>query len=52
MASVTALLKKFLMLTCYLLTQTVLTSEDVYEEFFKDKHLFDFSNIQRIQTFV
>ena len=36
------------MLNCYLLTKTVFTyeikSEDVYEEFFKHKHLFDFNN--------
>ena len=32
-------------LNCYLLTQTVLlTKQNVYEEFFKHKHLFDFSN--------
>ena len=36
------------MLNCYLLTQTVLLmSEDVCEEFFKHKHLFDFSNFPK-----
>ena len=39
-------IKNILMLNYYLLTQTVLLmeSKDVYEEFFKHKHLFDFSN--------
>ena len=35
------------MLNCYLLTDSLtyeLKSEDVYEEVFKQKHLFDFSN--------
>ena len=46
MTSITTLLKNTLILNCYLLTQTVLTmkSEDVSEEFFQHKHLFDFSN--------
>ena len=37
------------MLNCCLLIQTVLLmkSEDVYEEFFKDKNLFDFSNFSK-----
>ena len=41
------------MLNCYLLTQTVLLkkSEDVYEEFFKHKHLFDFSNYPKDSKF-
>ena len=42
-------IKKTLMLNCCLLIQTVLLmkSEDVHEEFFKDKHLFDFSNFSK-----
>ena len=42
-------IKKTLMPNCCLLIQTVLLmkSEDVYEEFFKDKHLFDFSNFSK-----
>ena len=48
MTSFTTLLKRILMLKCYLLTQTVLLmSEDVCEEFFKHKHLFDFSNFPK-----
>ena len=43
--------KKLLMLNCYLLTQRVLLikikSKNVYEEFFKWKDLFDFSNYQK-----
>ena len=43
------------MLKCYLLTQTVLLmklkSENVYEEFFKHKHLFDFSNFPKNSKF-
>ena len=41
------------MLSCYLLTQTALLmkSEDVLEEFFKHKHLFDFSNLPKNLTF-
>ena len=43
------------MLNCYLLTKTVFTyeikSEDVYEEFFKHKHLFDFSNYPKDSKF-
>ena len=41
------------MLNCYLLTQTVLLmkSEDVYEDFFKHKHLFDFSNYPKDSKF-
>ena len=46
-------IKKTLMLNCCLLIQTVLLmkSEDVHEEFFKDKHLFDFSNFSKESTF-
>ena len=48
MTSITTLLKKNLTLNCYLLPETVLLmkekSEDIYEEFFKQKHLFEFSN--------
>ena len=42
-------IKKTLMLNCCLLIQTVLLmkSQDVHEEFFKDKHLFDFSNFSK-----
>ena len=39
--------KNTLMLNCYLLTQIKIKSEDVYEEFFKHKHLFDFSNFSK-----
>ena len=43
------------MLNCYLLTKTVFTyeikSEDVYEEFFKHKHLFDCSNYPKDSQF-
>ena len=43
------------MLNYYLLTQTVLhkkkNSEDVYDEFFKDKHFFDFSNYSKDSRF-
>ena len=47
MTSITALLKNTLTVNCYLLTHSLtceIKSEDVYEEFFKHKHLFDFSN--------
>ena len=47
MPFITTLLKNILMLNCYLLTDSLtceLKSEDVYEEVFKQKHLFDFSN--------
>ena len=37
------------MLNCYLLTQRIL--EDVYEEFFKHKYLFDFSNFPKNSKF-
>ena len=44
------------MLNCYLLTQTVLLmkrkSENVYEEFFKQKDLFDFSNYSKDSRFL
>ena len=41
------------MLNCYLLTQTVLPmkSEDVYEEFFQQKYLFDFSDYPKDSNF-
>ena len=41
------------MLNCYLLTHIVLLmkSEEVYEEFFKQKHLFDFSNYPKDSIF-
>ena len=54
MTSITALLKKTLTLNCYLLTQSLtyeLKSKDVYEEFFKHKHLFDFSNYPKDSKF-
>ena len=53
MTSITALLKNTLMLNCYLPTQTVLLtkSKDVYEEFFKHKHLFNFSNYPKNSKF-
>ena len=54
--TITTLLKNTLMLNCYLLTKTVFTyeikSEDVYEEFFKHKHLFDFSNYPKNSKFL
>ena len=42
-------IKNILMVNCYLLTQTVLLmkSEDICEESFKQKHVFDFSNYPR-----
>ena len=53
MTSITTLLKNNLMLNCYLLTQTVLlmTKANVYEEFFKHKHLFGFSNYPKDSQF-
>ena len=41
------------MLNCRVLTQTVLLmkSDDVYEEFFKHKQLFDFSNYLKDSKF-
>ena len=40
------------MLNCYLLTQTwEIKSVDVYEEFFKHKHLFGFSNYPKDSKF-
>ena len=53
MTSITALLKNTLMLNYYLPTQTVLLtkSKDVYEEFFKHKHLFNFSNYPKNSKF-
>ena len=45
MTSIRTLLKNILMLIYYLLTQPV-SKDDVYEEFFKHKHLFDFSVYQ------
>ena len=49
MTFITTLLKRNLMLKYYLLTQIdnltyEIKSEDAYEELFKHKHLFDFSN--------
>ena len=49
MTSIATLLKNNLMLNCYLLTQRIL--EDVYEEFFKHKYLFDFSNFPKNSKF-
>ena len=42
------------MLNCYLLTDSLtyeIRSEDVYEEFLKHKHLFDFSNYAKDSKF-
>ena len=49
MTSITNLLKTNLMLNRYLMIQAVLRmkSKDVYEEFFKRKRLFEFSNFLR-----
>ena len=49
MTSITNLLKTNLMLNRYLMIQAVLRmkSKDVYEEFFKRKRLFEFSNFSR-----
>ena len=46
-------LRNILVLNCYLLTQTVLLikSEDVYQEFFKCKHLLDFRNYPKDSKF-
>ena len=49
MIFITILLKRILMLNCYLLTNTdsltyEIKSENVYEDFFMWKDLFDFSN--------
>ena len=43
-------IKNLLMLNCYLLTHTV-KSDDVYEEFFKHKYLFDFSDFSKDSNF-
>ena len=52
MTSIITLLKKILMLNCYLLTQAwEIKSVDVYEEFFKHKHLFGFSNYPKDSKF-
>ena len=52
MTSIITLLKKNFMLNCYLLTQTwEIKSVDVYEEFFKHKHLFGFSNYPKDSKF-
>ena len=52
MTSIITLLKNILMLNCYLLTQTwEIKSVDVYEEFFKHKHLFGFSNYPKDSKF-
>ena len=41
-----------LTLNCYLLIQTYeIKSEDLYEQFFKRKHLFDFSNFLKGSRF-
>ena len=47
MTFITTLLKKKLILNCYLLTDSLtyeIKLEDVYEEFVKHKHLFDLKN--------
>ena len=56
MTSITTSLKIILALNCYLLTHTVLgsyeiKSEDNYEEFFKRKHLFGFSDYPKDSKF-
>ena len=56
MTSITTSLKIILALNCYLLTHTVLgsyeiKSEDNYEEFFKHKHLFGFSDYPKDSKF-
>ena len=56
MTSITTSIKIILTLNCYLLTHTVLgsyeiKSEDVYEEFFKHKHLFGFSDYPKDSKF-
>ena len=43
MTSITTLVKHSLLVNCYLLTQT----KDVYEDFFKHKNLFIFSNYSK-----
>ena len=53
MTSIRTLVENILMLNCYLLTQNTdslmyeIDLEDVYEKFFKLKHLFDFSNFSK-----
>ena len=53
MAFTRALLKKILMLNCYILTQPaqLMKSENVYEEFYQWKDLFDFSNYSKNSRF-
>ena len=50
---ITNTLKKNLMLSCYLQTQTVyeIKTEDVYEDFYKDKNLFHFSDYSQDSKF-
>ena len=50
---ITNTLKENLMLSCYLQTQTVyeIKTEDVYEDFYKDKNLFDFSDYSQDSKF-
>ena len=56
MTSMTTLLKKHfdaeLLFTDTESLTFELKSEDAYEEFFKYKHLFDFSNYHKIQNFL
>ena len=54
MAAITTLLKTTSTLNFYLLAQSLtyeIASEDVYEELFKRKHLFDFSNYPKDSKF-
>ena len=54
MTPITTLLKKILILNCYLLTDSLnyeIKSENVYEDFYKDKHLFDLSNYPKDSKF-
>ena len=54
MTFITTSLKEVLMLNCYLLTDSLtyeIRSEDVCEEFFKHKHLFDLSNYPKDSKF-
>ena len=54
MTFITTSLKEVLMLDCYLLTDSLtyeIRSEDVCEEFFKHKHLFDLSNYPKDSKF-
>ena len=53
MTSITITLKENMMLNCYLQTQIAyeIKTEDIYENFYKDKDLLDFSNYPKDSNF-